>query len=144
MRGAHSAESRARPGLSTVGIPRLCLRKVAARCVSQTGSLADSASTAPCTLGEQRRERLEWGVRFHSPCFSQFESVRTTLNDGRKANHVRITLDRNISENGNLVTFMMYPGEFHYFAREHVLRDAWHRVDDFFALHQRGELSRGR
>jgi len=51
MRGVHSAESRARPGLSTNGIPRLCLRKVAARCVSQTGSLADSASTAPCTLG---------------------------------------------------------------------------------------------
>jgi dipeptidyl aminopeptidase/acylaminoacyl peptidase len=45
---------------------------------------------------------------------------------------------------GDLVTFMMYPGEFHYFAREHVLRDAWHRVDDFFALHLRGELSRGR
>ena len=44
---------------------------------------------------------------------------------------------------GDLVTFMMYPGEFHYFAREHVLRDAWHRVDDFFALHLRGDLSRG-
>jgi hypothetical protein len=27
---------------------------------------------------------------------------------------------------------MTYPGEFHYFTREHVLRDAWHRVDDFF------------
>ena len=33
---------------------------------------------------------------------------------------------------GDLVNFMMYPGEFHYFTREHVLRDAWHRVDDFF------------
>jgi dipeptidyl aminopeptidase/acylaminoacyl peptidase len=33
---------------------------------------------------------------------------------------------------GDLITFMMYPGEFHYFGREHVLRDAWHRVDDFF------------
>jgi dipeptidyl aminopeptidase/acylaminoacyl peptidase len=33
---------------------------------------------------------------------------------------------------GDLITFMMYPGEFHYFSREHVLRDAWHRVDDFF------------
>lgn len=52
------------------------------------------------------------------------------------------TLDRNIFENGNLVTFMKYPGEFHYFAPEHVLRDACHRVDDFFALHLRGELSR--
>jgi len=33
---------------------------------------------------------------------------------------------------GDLITFMMYPGEFHYFSREHVLRDAWHRVADFF------------
>jgi dipeptidyl aminopeptidase/acylaminoacyl peptidase len=33
---------------------------------------------------------------------------------------------------GGLVSFMTYPGEFHYFTREHVLRDAWHRVDDFF------------
>ena len=38
---------------------------------------------------------------------------------------------------GNLVDFMIYPGEFHYFTREHVLRDAWHRVDDFFDLHLR-------
>jgi dipeptidyl aminopeptidase/acylaminoacyl peptidase len=29
--------------------------------------------------------------------------------------------------------FMMYPGEFHYFQRAHVLRDAWQRVDRFFA-----------
>jgi dipeptidyl aminopeptidase/acylaminoacyl peptidase len=36
---------------------------------------------------------------------------------------------------GDLVTFMMYPGEFHYFSREHVLRDAWRRVDKFFAAH---------
>ena len=34
---------------------------------------------------------------------------------------------------GDLVSFMTYPGEFHYFTREHVLRDAWHRVEDFFA-----------
>jgi dipeptidyl aminopeptidase/acylaminoacyl peptidase len=33
---------------------------------------------------------------------------------------------------GDLASFMTYPGEFHYFTREHVLRDAWHRVDDFF------------
>jgi dipeptidyl aminopeptidase/acylaminoacyl peptidase len=33
---------------------------------------------------------------------------------------------------GDLVTFMTYPGEFHYFTREHVLRDAWNRVDQFF------------
>jgi dipeptidyl aminopeptidase/acylaminoacyl peptidase len=44
---------------------------------------------------------------------------------------------------GDLVSFMIYPGEFHYFSREHVLRDAWHRVDDFFALHLRGDLSHG-
>jgi len=53
-----------------------------------------------------------------------------------------ITIDRDISEKGNLVTFMKYPGELHYFAREHVLRDTCHRVDDFFALHLSGELSR--
>jgi dipeptidyl aminopeptidase/acylaminoacyl peptidase len=34
-----------------------------------------------------------------------------------------------------LLSFMMYPGEFHYFAHEHVLRDAWSRVDEFFKLH---------
>jgi dipeptidyl aminopeptidase/acylaminoacyl peptidase len=33
---------------------------------------------------------------------------------------------------GDLVSFMTYPGEFHYFTREHVLRDAWQRVEDFF------------
>jgi dipeptidyl aminopeptidase/acylaminoacyl peptidase len=29
--------------------------------------------------------------------------------------------------------FVTYPGEFHYFTREHVLRDAWTKVDRFFA-----------
>jgi dipeptidyl aminopeptidase/acylaminoacyl peptidase len=38
-------------------------------------------------------------------------------------------------QKGDLVSFMMYPGEFHYFSREHVLHDAWHRVDDFFDLY---------
>lgn len=33
---------------------------------------------------------------------------------------------------GPIVQFMMYPGEFHYFTREHVLRDAWTRVSAFF------------
>ena len=33
---------------------------------------------------------------------------------------------------GDLVEFMTYPGEFHYFTREHVLKDAWTRVDKFF------------
>ncbi len=44
---------------------------------------------------------------------------------------------------GDLVDFMIYPSEFHYFSREHVLLDAWHRVDDFFALHLRRDLSHG-
>ena len=44
---------------------------------------------------------------------------------------------------GDLVSFMMYPGEFHYFTRAHVLRDAWHRVDDFFAVHLRGGQGNG-
>jgi len=33
---------------------------------------------------------------------------------------------------GNLVQFMVYPGEFHYFDRSFVVRDAWQRVDQFF------------
>ncbi|MPZ17401.1 MAG: prolyl oligopeptidase family serine peptidase, partial [Luteitalea sp.] len=33
------------------------------------------------------------------------------------------------------VELMMYPGEFHYFHREHVLRDAWQRVARFFDQH---------
>jgi dipeptidyl aminopeptidase/acylaminoacyl peptidase len=36
---------------------------------------------------------------------------------------------------GDLLTYAMYPGEFHYFTREHVLRDAWRRVDEFFGAH---------
>jgi dipeptidyl aminopeptidase/acylaminoacyl peptidase len=35
------------------------------------------------------------------------------------------------------VEFMMYPGEFHYFHRAHVLRDAWTRVARFFDEHLR-------
>jgi len=30
------------------------------------------------------------------------------------------------------IEFVMYPGEFHYFHREHVLRDAWTTVERFF------------
>jgi len=40
---------------------------------------------------------------------------------------------------GELLSYMMYPGEFHYFTRAHVLLDAWHRVDDFFAFHLQGK-----
>jgi dipeptidyl aminopeptidase/acylaminoacyl peptidase len=42
---------------------------------------------------------------------------------------------------GDLVSFMIYPGEFHYFEREHVLRDAWRRVDEFFATYLLGNGS---
>jgi dipeptidyl aminopeptidase/acylaminoacyl peptidase len=38
----------------------------------------------------------------------------------------------------HLFDFMVYPGEFHYFTRAHVLGDAWHRVDEFFKKHLRG------
>jgi dipeptidyl aminopeptidase/acylaminoacyl peptidase len=41
---------------------------------------------------------------------------------------------------GHLLSYMMYPGEFHYFTRAHVLEDAWHRVDDFFAFHLQGRV----
>jgi dipeptidyl aminopeptidase/acylaminoacyl peptidase len=42
-------------------------------------------------------------------------------------------IDAALKQNkGPLVEFMTYPGEFHYFTREHVLRDAWTRVDAFF------------
>jgi len=33
------------------------------------------------------------------------------------------------------VELMMYPGEFHYFHRAHVLRDAWQRAEQFFNAH---------
>jgi len=39
---------------------------------------------------------------------------------------------------GDLVSFMAYPGEFHYFTREHVLKDAWHRVELFWNKHLKG------
>jgi dipeptidyl aminopeptidase/acylaminoacyl peptidase len=38
---------------------------------------------------------------------------------------------------GDLVEFMVYPGEFHYFTRAHVLIDAWHRAERFFDKHLR-------
>jgi len=41
---------------------------------------------------------------------------------------------------GGLTTFMMYPGEFHYFDRSFVVRDAWHRVEDFFGEHLQPEV----
>jgi dipeptidyl aminopeptidase/acylaminoacyl peptidase len=49
-------------------------------------------------------------------------------------------------DKGPLVEFMTYPGEFHYFTREHVLRDAWGRVERFFDryLKAEGTENRGR
>ena len=43
---------------------------------------------------------------------------------------------------GDLVSFMVYPGEYHYFDRGFVLRDAWHRVDAFFRQNLRPEVAR--
>jgi dipeptidyl aminopeptidase/acylaminoacyl peptidase len=42
---------------------------------------------------------------------------------------------------GNLVDFMVYPGEFHYFDRSFVVRDAWQRVDAFFKQNLRPEVT---
>ena len=42
---------------------------------------------------------------------------------------------------GDLVTFMVYPGEFHYFDRSFVVRDAWHRVDAFFRKYLRPDVA---
>ena len=41
----------------------------------------------------------------------------------------------------NLVQFMVYPGEFHYFDRSFVVRDAWRRVDDFFRENLKPEVA---
>ncbi len=38
---------------------------------------------------------------------------------------------------GKKFDFAVYPGELHYFHREHVLRDAWRRVRDFFDFYLR-------
>ena len=40
-------------------------------------------------------------------------------------------------DKGSLLQLMMYPGDFHYFSREHVVQDAWNRVDQFFARNLR-------
>ena len=37
-----------------------------------------------------------------------------------------------VQKAGKSVDFVMYPGEFHYFQRAHVLRDAWKRAEGFF------------
>jgi dipeptidyl aminopeptidase/acylaminoacyl peptidase len=40
---------------------------------------------------------------------------------------------------GKNFEFVMYPGEFHYFHRRYILRDAWRRVEHFFDEHLRAE-----
>jgi dipeptidyl aminopeptidase/acylaminoacyl peptidase len=45
-------------------------------------------------------------------------------------------------KNGKDIEFMMYPGEAHYFRREHVLRDAWRRVERFFDRHLQERAAR--
>ena len=51
---------------------------------------------------------------------------------------VRLVDELMVRGKSPLFDFMMYPGEFHYFTRAHVLRDAWQRVDQFFAQHLKG------
>jgi hypothetical protein len=47
-------------------------------------------------------------------------------------------MDETLKKNkGRLLQLMIYPGEFHCFSFEHVLRDACNRVDQFFATHLR-------
>ena len=41
---------------------------------------------------------------------------------------------------GDLASFMVYPGEYHYFDRSFVVRDAWQRVDAFFKQNLRPEV----
>lgn len=48
---------------------------------------------------------------------------------------VRLTDELLKNGKGELFEFMTYPGEFHYFTRAHVLRDAWTRVERFFRRH---------
>ena len=42
-----------------------------------------------------------------------------------------------LAKKGKVFDFVVYPGEFHYFHREHVLRDFFRRVEEFFDQHLR-------
>jgi dipeptidyl aminopeptidase/acylaminoacyl peptidase len=46
-------------------------------------------------------------------------------------------------KNGQDIEFMMYPREFHYFTRAHVLRDAWKRTQRFFDQHLQPGSAKG-
>ena len=50
-----------------------------------------------------------------------------------------VRLADELLKKGKEFDFVTYPGEFHYFTREHVLRDAWTRVERFFDHHLRGK-----
>lgn len=49
--------------------------------------------------------------------------------------HESIHLADRLLRTGKDFEFVTYPGEFHYFHRDHILRDAWRRVDRFFDRH---------
>jgi dipeptidyl aminopeptidase/acylaminoacyl peptidase len=53
-----------------------------------------------------------------------------------------VRLADELLKHGKDFELMVYPGEFHYFRREHVLRDAWARVERFFDAHLAGPLPR--
>ena len=48
-----------------------------------------------------------------------------------------VRLVDDLAKRGKSFEFMVYPGEFHYFTRAHVLEDAWRRVERFFDQHLR-------
>jgi dipeptidyl aminopeptidase/acylaminoacyl peptidase len=48
-----------------------------------------------------------------------------------------VRLVDDLLKRGKSFEFMLYPGEFHYFTRAHVLEDAWRRVERFFGEHLR-------
>ena len=48
-----------------------------------------------------------------------------------------VRLIDDLLKRGKSFEFMVYPGEFHYFTRAHVLEDAWRRVERFFDQHLR-------
>jgi dipeptidyl aminopeptidase/acylaminoacyl peptidase len=50
-----------------------------------------------------------------------------------------VRLADELLKKGKAFEMMTYPGEFHYFTREHVLRDAWTRVERFFDEHLRAK-----
>jgi hypothetical protein len=59
--------------------------------------------------------------------------------------HSVLLMDKLLKEGkGHLASFMVYPGELHYFDRSFVVRDAWQRVDAFFKQHLQPEKATAR